>query len=77
MNNTTARFPESDTVLGAGSREEVVHLLVNVDGTSEILLATDLRLNQVIAVNRRWDGYLRETRRDELEHRHLGGSVLK
>ena len=51
MNDATARFPESNSVLGSRCGEEVVHLLVDVLGPGQVLVALDLRLDQVVAVD--------------------------
>ncbi len=37
-------------------REEVVDLLVDVDGASQVLLAADLSLNEMVAMDGRRDG---------------------
>ena len=76
MNDTTAGFPEADPVLGSGRGQEVVDLLVEVLGPVQILLALNLGLDQVVAVDGGGDRHLGETRRDELEHGHLGSGVL-
>ena len=51
MNDTAAGFPEADPVLGSGRGKEVVHLLVDVLGPGQVLVALDLRLDQVVAVD--------------------------
>ena len=51
MNDTAAGFPEADPVLGSGRGQEVVHLLVDVLGPGQVLVALDLRLDQVVAVD--------------------------
>ena len=51
MDNSGSRSPEADVVLGAGGREEVVDLLVDVLSASKILLTTDLSLDQVVTVH--------------------------
>ena len=76
MNDSGARFPEADAVLGSGRGQEVVDLLVEVLGPVQILLALNLGLDQVVAVDGGGDRHLGETRRDELEHGHLGSGVL-
>ena len=52
MNDAAAGFPEPDSVLGPGGGEEVVHLLVHLLGALQVLLSLDLRLNEVVAVDR-------------------------
>lgn len=74
--DTGSWFPETNTVLGTSSGQEVVDLLVDVDGSGKILDTSDLGLDQVVTVDRGGDGSLRETGRHELENGHLGGGVL-
>ena len=62
MDDAAAWFPEPDSVLGAGSGQEVVHLAVDVLGTGQVLVALDLGLDQVIAVDGRWDSNLKKER---------------
>ena len=76
MDDSGSGFPESDSVLGSGRGQEVVDLLVEVLGPVQILLALNLSLDQVVAVDGGGDRHLGETRRDELEHGHLGSGVL-
>ena len=76
MNDTRSRLPETDTVLGSASSEEVVNLLVDVLSTSKILDTSSLSLNQVVAVNGGRDGDGGETSRHELKESHLSGSIL-
>jgi hypothetical protein len=76
VNDTRSGFPETDTVLGSASSEEIVNFLVDVLSTSKILDTSSLSLNQVIAVNGGGDSDGRETSRHELEESHLGGSIL-
>ena len=57
-------------------REEVVDLLVGVDGNAEIDRGADLGLDQVVAVHGRGHGSLGETGGHELQQRHLGRGVL-
>ena len=77
MNDSGSGFPESDSVLGSGRGQKVVDLLVEVLGPVQILLALNLGLDQVVAVDGGGHRHLVETRRDELEHGHLGSGVLK
>lgn len=76
VDDTRTGLPEADSVLGGSGREEVVNLLVDVLGAGQVLLAADLSLNQVVAVDGGRDGDGRETGRHELEEGHLGGRVL-
>lgn len=76
MDDSTSGLPESDAVLGSAGREEVVDLLVDVDGAREILDSTGLSLDEMVAVDGGGDGDGRETGRHELEESHLGGGVL-
>ena len=76
MDDAGAGLPEADAVLRTRRRQELVHLRVNVLGAGQILLAADLRLNQVIAVDGGRHGDPLQPGRDELQHGHLGGGVL-
>jgi len=71
VNDTRAGLPETEAVLGGRGGEEVVHLLVDVDGALEILDTTDLGLNQVVAVNGGGDGGSVHASGHELEEGHL------
>jgi hypothetical protein len=62
--------------LGRRGRKEVVHLLVNLVGTREILCAADLCLNQVVAVDGGRDRRGVHACGHELEERHLRGGIL-
>lgn len=75
MDDARARLPEADPVLLAGRRQEAVHLLVDGLGAGQILFAAHLRLDQVVAVDGRWDGNARQTGRNELQHGHLSGGI--
>ena len=74
--DTGSWLPEADTVLGTSGSQEVVDLLVDIDGTGQVLGSADLGLDQVVTVDRSGDGSLGKTSRHELEDGHLGGSVL-
>lgn len=56
VDDTGTRVPETDAVLGTGRLQEIVHFLVDVLGPFQILLATHLGLDQVVAVDRRGHG---------------------
>ena len=51
MNDAAAGFPETNSVFGSSSGEEVVYLLVHLLGALQVLLSFDLCLNQVVAVD--------------------------
>ena len=76
VDDTGSWLPETDTVFGTGSGKEVVNLLVDVDGSSKILDTSNLSLDQVITVDRGWDGGLGKTSGHELENGHLGSGIL-
>ena len=61
MNNAASWFPEPDSVLGTGSGEEVVHLAVDILGPGQVLVALDLGLDQVVAVDGGGDSHLKST----------------
>ena len=76
VNDTRAGLPETEVVLGARRAQEVVNLLVDVVGASQILLATNLGLNQVVAVDGGRGGNAGHAGAHELEESHLGGGIL-
>ena len=76
MDDTRAGSPETNVVLCASRRKEVIDLLVNVDSAGKILGATNLSLNQVITVDGGGVGDLVHTGRHELKDGHLSSSVL-
>jgi len=76
VDDTRAGLPETDVVLGASRGKEVVDLLVDVDSTLQILGATDLGLNQVVAVDGGGVGNGGHASGHELKDGHLGGSIL-
>lgn len=76
MDDARARLPESNSVLGTCRGQKVVDLLVDVLGPLQILLALDLGLDQVIAMDCGWHCHFGQARGDELEHSHLSCSVL-
>jgi hypothetical protein len=59
------------THFGGGRCQEIIHFLVNVDGTRQILDTTHLSLDQVVTVDSRGDSSSVHTRRHELQERHL------
>lgn len=76
VNNTRARSPETNVVLGASAGKEVVDLLVDIDGTSKILVTTNLGLNQVVTVDSGGSGHRGHACRHELQNSHLGSGIL-
>ena len=58
VNDTAAGFPEADAVFGSGRGQEVVHLLVDVLGPGQVLVALNLGLDQVVAVDGGWHRHL-------------------
>lgn len=76
VNDTGARAPETNVVLGTSSSKEVVDLLVDVDSTGKILGTTNLSLDQVIAVDSGGVGDGVHASGHELEDSHLGGGIL-
>jgi hypothetical protein len=71
MNNSRARLPESNPVLSRAGGEEVVDLSVHVIGAGQVLDSANLGLNQMVAVDRGWDGNSGKTSRHELQQGHL------
>ena len=71
--DTATWLPEADPVLGTGSCQEVVDLLVDVDSAGEILLSSNLSLDEMVAVDGSGNSGLRQTSRHELEDSHLRG----
>lgn len=76
VDDTGARAPETNVVLGAGSGQEVVDLLVDVNGAGKILLTTNLGLNEMVAVDSGGVGNRLHASGHELEDSHLGGGIL-
>ena len=76
MDDATAGLPEPDSVLSPGGGEEVVDLLVHVLGPGQVLVALDLGLDEMVAVDGGGDGHPGQAAADELQHRHLGSGVL-
>lgn len=76
VDDTRPGLPEPNVILCAGSRQEIVDLLVNADSTGQVLVAANLGLNQVVAVD---GGGVRNGGHaggHELEDCHLGSGVL-
>lgn len=77
VDNTGSRLPESDSVLGATGGQEVVDFLVDVDGSCQILVTTDLGLNQVVTVDGSGDGGGGQAGGHELQESHLEGERFR
>lgn len=76
VDDTRARAPETNVVLGTSRRQEVVDLLVDTNGALKILGAADLGLNQMVAVD---SGRVRDgvhASGHELKNSHLGSGIL-
>ena len=69
-------LPEADAVSRRDGAQEVVDLVVHGQRDLEVDARAFLRLDQVIAVDRRRCGDFVEARGHELEQRHLRGGVL-
>ena len=76
VNDTRAGLPETNVVLCARRSQEVVDLLVDVNGTGQILLVANLGLNQVVAVDSGRSSDRGHASGHELENGHLGGGIL-
>lgn len=76
MDDAAAGLPEAEGVLLADGVEEVVDFPVLVIGAGEVLLAADLGLDEVVAMDRAGHGGLAAARGHELEQRHLRRRVL-
>ena len=76
VDNTRAGSPETNVVLGACGGKEVINLLVDRDSAGKILRATNLGLDQVIAVNGGGVGDGGHAGGHELEDGHLSGGIL-
>lgn len=76
MNDTRARSPETNVILGTGRGKEVINFLVDIVRIGKIFDTSDLCLDQMIAMNscRVGDGW--HTCRHELKNGHLSGCVL-
>lgn len=76
VDDTRAGLPETDVVLGTRRRQEVVDLLVDLVGTSKILVTTNLGLNQVVTVDGGGGSHGGHACRHELQDSHLGSGIL-
>lgn len=76
VNDTGTGLPETDVVLGGRGGKEVVDLLVDVVGTSKILLTSNLGLNQVVTVDGGGGLDAVHASGHELKNGHLGGGIL-
>ena len=77
MDDAGARRPEARAVLRGGRLQEVVDLLVLRERLTEVPLAVDARLDQMVAVNRRRHRDLLAQGLAELQHRGLAEDVLE
>jgi hypothetical protein len=76
VNDTGTGLPETNVVLGSGGGKEVVDLLVDVVGTSKILLTSNLGLNQVVTVDGGGGLDAVHASGHELQNSHLSGGIL-
>jgi hypothetical protein len=76
MNDSRTRSPEANVVFGACGRQEVVHLFVDVLCSAQILLTSNLGLDQVIAMDGGGRGDRGHASGHELEDSHLGSGIL-
>jgi hypothetical protein len=76
VNDARSGPPETNVVFGARCGQEVVDLLVDVVGASQILCAADLCLDKMVTVDSGWGGHRGHARGHELENGHLGSSIL-
>ncbi len=76
MNDTGSWLPETDVELSTGSGKEIENLLVDVDGSCEILGTSNLGLDKMIAMNSGWVSHGWHASRHELEDSHLSGGIL-
>ncbi len=51
MDDSGSRLPESNSILGSRRGQEVIHLLVGLNGLLEVLGRSQLGLNEVVAVD--------------------------
>jgi hypothetical protein len=76
VNDTRTGLPETNVVLGAGCRQEVVDFLVDVLSAGQILLSANLSLDKMVTVDGGGSRNRRHAGRHELEDSHLGGGIL-
>lgn len=76
VNDTGTGLPETNVVLGGSGGQEVVDFPVNFIGTRQVLVTTNLGLNQVVTVDGGGSGDGRHAGRHELQDCHLGSGVL-
>ena len=63
MYDSTARFPETHSILGGRGGEEVIDLLVGLLGSLEVVAGSRLCLDQMVTVNRRGNSNLQQKER--------------
>lgn len=76
VDDTRAGLPETNVVLCARGRQEVVDLLVDVVGAGQILLTTDLSLDKMVTVDGGGSSNGGQACGHELENGHLSGGIL-
>ena len=76
VDDTRAGLPETNVVLCARGGQEVVDFLVDLVGAGQILLAADLSLDEMVAVDSGRGSNGGHSSRHELEDGHLGSGIL-
>ena len=76
VDNPRTRSPETNVVFGTRGGQEIVHFLIDVLRTSQVLISPNLSLNEMVAMDRCWSRNRWHTSRHELQDCHLGGRVL-
>jgi hypothetical protein len=76
VDDTRAGLPETNVVLCARCRQEVVNFLVDVLGAGQILLAANLGLDKMVTVDGGGSRNRGHASRHELKNGHLGGGIL-
>ena len=60
MDDTTTRFPESNSIFSSRCSQKIINFFVNVLCPGKIFISLNLSLNQVVTVDSRWDSYLKK-----------------
>ena len=76
VDDAGAGLPEPDAILVGDGLEEIVDLVVAVDGLLEVRVRADLGLDQVVAMHRGRHGRLGFSSLHELQQGHLRGGIL-
>lgn len=76
VNDTGTGLPETNIVLGGGTSQEIINFLVDLVGTSKILVTSDLGLDQVVTVDGSRSSDRGHASRHELQNGHLSGGIL-